>query len=499
MSRSHITRASFHLVLTGMLAAALPESSNAQMFGNLTASLANQMEYSFSTETNNEILENWLNADFYFDAFTAGLRMELYQPSEFRTMEEDITFRYFEYFHDNIQARVGNYYAMFGRGMILRTYEDRDIRVDNNLEGVKFDVTYGRFSASFLSGRPEGPSGTRTDLLHGADFTLNTIGTFTLGGSYVSNSPNLRRKAEISSGRMQYSLSHASWMWDFYGEYGKRANRKGTGAYLSSSFTTSGFGLSCEYKYYHNFFFRSDDHFVTYNNPPALVREHSYTLLNRHPYLLNADDEAGIQIEATLSPAPNTSLIANYSLTKDHEGETIWGEGRTLFEETYGEIEHHFSEAFYAIGALGISKQGQDTYTTPIFESTYSLDPVNSFRFVFQHQHTDSKTLRAFENQITYLGEFDNQIYSLEYAHSPKYTASFVAEWTNKSDLQKQFQNRAGEKSFWIFGKFDINISPNHDLSVMYGSRQAGFLCAGGVCRLEPEFEGIEVKLFSRL
>ena len=97
------------------------------------------------------------------------------------------------------------------------------------------------------------------------------------------------------------------------------------------------------------------------------------------------------------------------------------------------------------------------------------------------------------------LGEFDNQIYSLEYAHSPKYTVSIVGEWTNTSDVQKELQNRLDEKSFWLFGKFDINISPNHDLSVMYGSRQAGFLCAGGVCRLEPEFEGVEVKLFSRL
>ena len=489
MRSPHCARASFLLIITGVFTAAMCGPLNAQMFGNLSASLANHMEYSISTETNDEILENWLDADFYFEAFTAGLRMELYQPSEFRTLDEDITFRYFEYHHDNIQARVGNYYVMFGRGMTLRTYEDRDIRVDNNLEGVKFDVTYDRLSATFFSGRPEGPSGQRTDLLHGADFNLNLLDGVIFGSSYVSNSPNLRQKAEIASGRAQLSLSRASWAWDLYGEYGKRANHKGTGAYMSSSFTTSGFGLSCEYKYYHNFFLRTDDYFVTYNNPPALIREHSYTLLSRHPYVLDADDEAGIQIEATFSPAPNTFFLANYSLTKDHEGKTIWGEGHTLFEESYGEIEHRFSEVFYTIGALSISEQEEDRYISPIFESTYSIDPVNSLRFVFQHQHTDSKRL----------GEFDNQMYSLEFAHSPQYTVSLVGEWTNTSDVQRELQNRPNEKKLWLFGKFDINISLNHDLSIMYGSRQAGFLCAGGICRLEPEFEGIEVKLFSRL
>ncbi|MFQ6094128.1 MAG: DUF6029 family protein [bacterium] len=485
MSGRRLGQITLRLLLSGILTSIFCGAVSAQLGSDMATSLANHMEYSFSTETNNEILENWLDADFYFDAFTAGLRMELYQPSEVHTLEEDITFRYFEYHRDDIDVRVGNYYAMFGRGLVLRTYEDRNIRIDNNLEGIKIGLSHNRLSATFLSGRPEGSSGERTDLLHGADLTLNPIERVAVGGSYLSNSPDRRKKAEITSGRMELSLSSHNWVWDMYGEYGERTNPQGTGAYLSSSLTTAGFGLSFEYKYYDTFFFRTDDYNVTYNNPPSLVREHAYTLLNRHPHVLDADDEAGIQIEATFSPSMNTALLANYSLTKDHEGKTIWGEGKTLFEEGYGEFEHHFNDAFFSIGALSVSEQGPDTYVTPIFESTYSLDEVNSLRFVFQHQHTKSQTL----------GEFDNQIYSLEYARSPRFTLSLVGEWTNKSDVQKM----PGEKSFWLFGKLDVNISPNHDLSVMYGSRQAGFICAGGVCRYEPEFEGIEVKLFSRL
>jgi hypothetical protein len=33
----------------------------------------------------------------------------------------------------------------------------------------------------------------------------------------------------------------------------------------------------------------------------------------------------------------------------------------------------------------------------------------------------------------------------------------------------------------------------------LVGSRQAGNICIGGVCRYEPEFRGIELKMNTRL
>ncbi len=464
------------------------QSARTQTLHDMTARLANHMEYSLSTKTNKEILENWMNVDVAFDNFTAGARMELYQPSERNTIEESIPFRYAEYQRDHITARLGDYYTMFGRGLVLRTYEDRDIRIDNNLEGVMFGFLHERLSAAVLSGRPKGASGKRTDLVHGADITVSPLHGLALGGSYLSNTAQLHRKKEISSVRMAASLASEGWDLDLYGEYGEKTNPQGKGGYFSSSLTTSGFGLNFEYKYYDLFLFQSDDGFVTYNNPPALVREHAYTLLNRHPYTLDVNDEVGIQAEATCSPYDHTSFVVNYSLTRDND-RSMWGAGEALYEEGYGEIEHHFTESFYCIGAASASEQRQDTYITPIFEADYAIDPVNSLRCVFQHQHTKSPEL----------GEFDDQMYSIEYARSPRYTASLVGEWTNMSARQKTLKNVSKRNNLWLFGQVMVNISENHDLSLMYGSRQAGFICAGGVCRFEPEFEGIEVKLFSRL
>ena len=463
-------------------------SAHGQDLNGLSARLANHMEYSLSTTTNKEILENWLDVDLGFDNFTAGARMEIYQPSEQNTIEESITFRYAEYRRDRIAARVGNYYTMFGRGLVLRTYEDRNIRIDNNLEGVTFAVLHDRFSATALSGRARGAAGKRTDLVHGADITCSPVNGLSLGGSYLNNTAQLHRKKGIASARLAAFLESEDWNLDLYGEYGEKTEPQGKGGYVSSSLTTSGFGLSFEYKYYDFFLFQSEDGLVTYNNPPALVREHSYTLLNRHPYALNANDEVGIQVEATYSPGDRTSFVGNYSLTKKND-RSIWGDGEALFEEGYGEIEHHFNEELYCIGAASASEQGEETFITPILEFHYTLKSVNSLRGVLQHQHAKSP----------HLGEYDDQIYSLEYARSPKYTASLVGEWTNMSARQKELNQISKKNNFWLFGQVTVNISENHDLSIMYGSRQAGYVCAGGVCRYEPAFEGIEVKLFSRL
>ncbi|MGC9316358.1 MAG: DUF6029 family protein, partial [bacterium] len=43
----------------------------------------------------------------------------------------------------------------------------------------------------------------------------------------------------------------------------------------------------------------------------------------------------------------------------------------------------------------------------------------------------------------------------------------------------------------------DGDIAKNHKLTLAYGKRPGGFTCSGGTCRMEPQFEGFELKLSS--
>ncbi|MCK7520955.1 MAG: DUF6029 family protein [Ignavibacteriales bacterium] len=80
--------------------------------------------------------------------FSTGLRFEVFQPNDpdpsiSRGKEKYAGVDYI-YFKADIGERNegleiigGNYYTLFGRGMVLKSYEDRAIRIDNNLLGLR--------------------------------------------------------------------------------------------------------------------------------------------------------------------------------------------------------------------------------------------------------------------------------------------------------------------------------------------------------------------------
>ena len=95
--------------------------------------------------------------------FQQEIRFDLFQPNDpspsvnrGKIRYADIGFKYLKAEIGNAEEggeiTVGNYYALFGRGMILKSYEDRNIRIDNNLLGVKLTGRYGGFILNALTG-----------------------------------------------------------------------------------------------------------------------------------------------------------------------------------------------------------------------------------------------------------------------------------------------------------------------------------------------------------
>jgi hypothetical protein len=479
---------SYVLFVSVLMLVAVSGQAAAQSPGYANISASNQLEYSLEEGTNNEIVEDWFDFDYDLSPFELGFRYELYQPRENlitgarvdSSSTQGITYKYARYRGEKYSVTLGNFYTLFGRGMTLRLYEDRNIRVDNSMEGVLVEANPGRFKLKALTGRmtsndparfPTIPR-SRVDQLHAVDIEADVVGSLTLGTSYLSSRSKSFVKKELATFRGEASL----WLLDLYGEYGKLndVSENGDGFYFATSFNTAGFGLSVEYKNYDKFAFRASD-FTDYNNPPALSREHTYALLNRHPHQLNADDEEGYQIEATWSPDYNTTVLGNVSNT--------WDSRR-------------------AVAAFDYSEELGDSHTknySPVVEVEYLLDDINSVRAEFQHQHTvgDTVFFSDAEGDFFWLGEFDHEYILFEYSRAPKWTFSLVTEWTNKIEEQL-LPGETKDRTRWIFGSVSYNISESNNISVMYGTRHGGFNCVGGVCRFEPEFKGLEVKLFTR-
>jgi len=464
-------------------------------------SVSNQMEYSNWKEYNRNVLENWTDVSFQQDKYSFGLRYEINQPPdpfifEYDSLlkQEELTYRYAEVYHENLTVTIGNFYALFGRGLTLRTYEDRNLRVDNNIDGLKANYYTDLFEITALGGRMRDKYNRRKDRIYGIDGDINVSDDFKIGASILRNQLTDTKFTDLRSLRTSYLISD----FDFYAEFVNKTGSDELSGYASLSYSGEYFTLLGEYKDYNRLTF-ANAYGTEYNAPPALTREHTYTLLNRHPHQLNTNNEVGYQFELTTDFFEGFEVLLNSSHTYQVYQKSFVDRFKTFigisesenklsaFEEYYAQASYHPNEDWHFEGALGWnSDHGTSTESiTPIFMGEYKWDDINEIHFELQHQHVKS----TFDKS-----EFDDELILLEYTRSPFLNFSLVGEYSNKHELKNSIE----DKSYWIYGQITLSFLESQQISLLYGSRQAGFVCVGGVCRFEPEFEGLEIKLLSR-
>jgi len=452
-------------------------------------SASNHLEYSLDSKNHQDIFHNWFDFNWTYDFYNVGLRYEAHQPDDKGQTWERLSNRYFEMSQEFLELTVGNYYVMFGRGLILRSYENRDLRLDNNLDGIKGVIDLDGFDLTLLGGTPMGEYERINDPLQAADGRIAFFDWMALGGSYLRTNITDLGFVRLYGGNAELTFPHL----DLYGEYargnpsGRYQGKDGEGVYLSSNLYYTGFGLSLEYKDYERFDFTNRD--VTYNNPPSLTKEHLYTLLNRHAYILNLYDEEGFQIQATSTPHEKLSLSANYSYTTDHNDEWLFfGFGEMIFSEIYGELEYDYKDLATIKGGFSRMENkkepGSPYYLAPVFDLTYYLSGQNSVAFVLEHLWTNK-----YDGDLTYY----DQIISLSLAHSPIISLTFMHERTTEWKTKVW----SGKKR-WFITTLDLTLGEKHNLTLSIGSRRAGKVCAGGVCTDRPALDGWEIKLLSQ-
>ena len=283
---------------------------------------------------------------------------------------------------------------------------------------------------------------------------------------------------------------------DLYLEYGGRrqwtqspggmyGETWGHALYAGTTVLAGSFGLSMEVMDYENFTILPEaDGRSPLNNPPSLTREHLFTLLNRQPYLRDADDERGVQGELTWAGPDGWSAIANAALIELQDA-------RQSFREYYAHVEQSRIGDFRCrVGADWRAVHDEHLfrdleYVTAVSELTWYADSRQSWTLKFEHQHaTDPGT--EFGGQ----GEYDQQFTTLEYAAAPSWTVSGILETNNKYPAQRDFTEGEGP-----FPALQVSYV-THDgamFTVWAGKRLGGYLCAGGVCKFEPAFEGVEL------
>ena len=92
---------------------------------------------------------NYILMNYNLGKFTAGVQYESYLPSALLGYspiydnQNNVATYYFNYKDESLDVTGGYFYEQFGSGLILRSWEDRQLGLNNALKGlnVKFNVT----------------------------------------------------------------------------------------------------------------------------------------------------------------------------------------------------------------------------------------------------------------------------------------------------------------------------------------------------------------------
>jgi thiol-disulfide isomerase/thioredoxin len=460
-------------------------------------SATDRFEYSYSKETRQEIFENWLDVSYQFGGFRTGIMLNSQAPSEEGGRSNSIEHRFFEFSTGNVSVRAGHFYGLFGRGLVFNSYEDRTLRIDTRLDGLTASMKSGNFSATAFSGTPS----VNDKDIRAADFGYAIGGKVNVamtGMTYQrNNEPRDDDKVNrdwVAAMRVVQNFGFG----DYYVEYGSKNkvafdgtdDNVGHAFYGNLNFYGGPFSVSWETSDYYRFeIIPAADGVTSLNRPPSLVRDFAWTLMNRAPHTLNANDENGNNLDLLYSGDNGWTFLATGARIINHQPkhmdlDTFFNTDQVIYDLAYGSFEKDRLGDFRLVGGFAY-QESEGLRQTVMGEISWLATPTRSLTLQAEHQHVRLGGGTGFD-----LGAYDEQWFKLEYETAPRWAFSAILEINNKYDEQRGPDEEEGP---FPAGQITYTISRGGNLNLWAGKRQEGFLCSGGVCKREPAFQGVEL------
>ncbi len=489
-------------------------------------------------EVPKQYLEDWFDLEMESGNFTLGLRFEAADSTEHNEQLKGITRRYLTYADDHFTVTAGDFYSIFGRGLVLDLKEEKADFFDSKITGGKVEFEHDFGSFKMLGGTSyfkyiddidplnETVKELDTKLL-GTDLSLNMneivdLGEFSLalGGSYLymegdKADPNqfeyntrFIKKTEIGGVNLYANYSD----FDFYNEYAVKTTfrspvKKGWANYSSLTYGTTGLGITLEYKDYYNYGANPNEalsSFTPYQNPPMVVIDHASHLLNNHQHELNANDEIGykLSVRGTIKDFDFTAIFAHSSKHDEDNPLPMFDNNYTPYLD--GWLDGSYSHKQYKIKLGGgyfkdtpLSK-GENSFLTSNSDEklAYTQERVTGFS-EFTYDLAKGYAIKAnLEMQGVTSGtedvnhDYEDYYTSLEFSN-PEYGyigAKYIK--TTEEVLGDAPDN-------WFSVEAGFKLFDNHKLELFYGRERAGIKCTGGSCRQVPEFDGFKMSFVS--
>ncbi|MFO7789721.1 MAG: DUF6029 family protein [Bacteroidota bacterium] len=494
------------------------------------------------------LMNSYANFSYQKGNFSAGLRYEGYLNTMAGFPGEDgrndgvgIPHRWAMFTKNGFEITAGNYYEQFGNGLSLRTYEEKNLGIDNSLDGirVKYNPTFG-LNFTGLVGKQRYYFEHGPGIVRGFDaeigindvipVLMDKMLRFRLGGSFVSkyqkdDDPVYILPANVATTAARINVNYKLLNLD--AEYAYKINdpsqdnnyiyKPGQAFVATSTYSQSGLGILVSTKWVDNMSFRSDRNAIltdlNINHLPEITKNHAYTLAAYYPYATQPNGECGAQAEifykfkrkTLLGGKYGTSIALNFSRVHNIDKQRINDTTPLDAIATDGYKTNFFS-------------LGEDLYFQDInFELTKKW--TKQFKSILMYQHL------TIDNDVLLQSEYHGTIKA--HVAVADFTYNINSDYSVSTELQGMFTDE--DRGDWAMGMIELNTpglfftlidnwnygNPENDkrihyytvgagyvkkgtrVQLSYGKQRQGVMCVGGVCRVVPASNGLMLSISS--
>lgn len=530
---------------------------NGYFFGGLESNsqwLMPDDEIGFDAPEDRFRSNNYLQLNYALGKFTAGVQYEAYLPtvllgySDTWENQNGIGTYYLNFKNETLDITGGYFYEQFGSGLILRTWEDRQLGINNALKGLRVKFTpINEVQLTGIYGQIRNGFDVSEGVMQGLDANVDLssllkvdVVDLKLGASYVGRYQNNGSNDSIPSTENAYGGRLDFVVKNFYG--GIEAITKdpdvivteevvsspqlfdGTALQVNLGYAQKGLGINSTFRRLENFSFYADRYAEgnVYNEQivnyvPALTKQHDYLLsniyvYNAQPRLLFSEaekkraGEVGGQVDVFYSfpkesvlgkvgtkLAGNFSYWAGLDATFNSEDQTyeakFIGDGPRYFRDLNIEVKNRWSSKWSSVATF------QDVIIDKGVTEGGPLGEQGDIRAQIAvvegtRKFEGGKALRM-ELQHLWIDKsrknVDDKNWAagvLEYSFNPSFTLYAADAWNYEGE---------GEIHYYSFGGSYTKGPARFALN--YGRQRGGLICVGGVCRFVPTNTGLTANL----
>ncbi len=491
--------------------------------------------------------EGWLTMNYRHDDYTFGIRYDLFQNSGLRNPQaayngQGLGYWFVQKKTDKLDITAGYFYEQFGSGVAFRAYEQRGQNLDYAIMGMRAKYQFSeKWSMKAFTGKQKFLFGTYQPAISGVfterEFQISENFRFNAYTSVVNrvmdnsdaqtvlNNVNLqalqerfdvRRNVWVYNGGIQADYKNFSFQGEAnfktreamndnkvdtlvdgsgnvsYTQRNILVNKPGSVLFGSISYSKPGFGVTTQFKRTDHFDFRTSPNEILNNGLvsflPPIARMNTYRLTSRYAPATQLIGEQGFQVDVSKKLNKKHDVSINLAQSTDLRNELLYREVYlevkskigTKIKAVYGVQYLNYNFGVYQKqeipGTNGNTTDKLVRAVTPYVDVTYKIDRKKSLRMELSHMATQQD-----------LGSWWWGL--LEYNIAPKYSFSIMDMWNYGNP-------RANERIHYytIFGA--VNFGKNR-LAGGYVKQVQGVVCNGGVCRVEPAFNGFRFTLTS--